>query len=219
MKERWKRNPQREERRNKNKLAWRNWIAHWTSNPEVVGSSPTVSFYSFTLSHFSFTHMHSFQQQNHSFIQTAHIQQLVKNWDGLHTSTTSDQETNEEKCAFYWIDAGSLSEEERLKRFKTGYWDASGKVVFMRDAHIAYLRRHCGELGTRYMSQASRYWCLVCSFMNSKPWLYFHVLNSLDLLNSEDISLYEGATASVNACYCGGGYAGSELEVEVLCSG
>ena len=25
-------------------LAWRNWIAHWTSNPEVVGSSPTVSF-------------------------------------------------------------------------------------------------------------------------------------------------------------------------------
>lgn len=39
---------QKEERRNKNKLAWRNWIAHWTSNPEVVGSSPTVSFYSFT---------------------------------------------------------------------------------------------------------------------------------------------------------------------------
>ena len=54
------------------------------------------------------------------------------------------------------------------------------------------------------------------SFMNSKPWLYFHVLNSLDLLNSEDISLYEGATASVNACYCGGGYAGSELEVGVV---
>lgn len=159
--------------------------------------------------------MHSFQQQ-HSFIQTAQIQQLVKNWDGLHTSTTNEQENNEEKCAFYWIDAGSLSEEERLKRFKTGYWDASGKVVFMRDAHIAYLRRHCGELGTRYMSQASRYCCMRYSFMNSKPWLYFHVLNSLDLLNSEDISLYEGATASVNACYCGGGYAGSELEVGVV---
>ena len=31
-------------------LAWRNWIAHWTSNPEVVGSSPTVSFpFSFSL--------------------------------------------------------------------------------------------------------------------------------------------------------------------------
>ena len=160
--------------------------------------------------------MHSFQQQQHSFIQTAQIQQLVKNWDGLHTSTTNEQENNEEKCAFYWIDAGSLSEEERLKRFKTGYWDASGKVVFMRDAHIAYLRRHCGELGTRYMSQASRYSYLRYSFMNSKPWLYFHVLNSLDLLNSEDISLYEGATASVNACYCGGGYAGSELEVGVV---
>lgn len=160
--------------------------------------------------------MHSFQQQQHSFIQTARIQQLVKNWDGLHTSTTNEQENNEEKCAFYWIDAGSLSEEERLKRFKTGYWNASGKVVFMRDAHIAYLRRHCGELGTRYMSQASRYSYLRYSFMNSKPWLYFHVLNSLDLLNSEDISLYEGATASVNACYCGGGYAGSELEVGVV---
>ena len=26
-------------------LAWRNWIAHWTSNPEVVGSSPTVSLH------------------------------------------------------------------------------------------------------------------------------------------------------------------------------
>ena len=26
-------------------LAWRNWIAHWTSNPEVVGSSPTVSLF------------------------------------------------------------------------------------------------------------------------------------------------------------------------------
>ena len=159
--------------------------------------------------------MHSFQQQ-HSFIQTAQIQQLVKNWDGLHTSTTNEQQNNEEKCAFYWIDAGSLSEEERLKRFKTGYWDASGKVVFMRDAHIAYLRRHCGELGTRYMSQASRYSYSRYSLMNSKPWLYFHVLNSLDLLNSEDISLYEGATASVNACYCGGGYAGSELEVGVV---
>ena len=24
-------------------LAWRNWIARWTSNPAVVGSSPTVS--------------------------------------------------------------------------------------------------------------------------------------------------------------------------------
>lgn len=160
--------------------------------------------------------MHSFQQQQQSCIQTAQIQQLVKNWDGLHTSTTNEQENNEEKCAFYWIDAGSLSEEERLKRFKTGYWDASGKVVFMRDTHIAYLRRHCGELGTRYMSQASRYSYLRYSFMNSKPWLYFHVLNSLDLLNSEDISLYEGATASVNACYCGGGYAGSELEVGVV---
>ena len=26
------------------KLAWRNWIARWTSNPAVVGWSATVSF-------------------------------------------------------------------------------------------------------------------------------------------------------------------------------
>lgn len=56
---------QKEERRNKNKLAWRNWIAHWTSNPEVVGSSPTVSFYSFTL--FSFTCILFNNNNTHSF--------------------------------------------------------------------------------------------------------------------------------------------------------
>ena len=47
-------------------LAWRNWIAHWTSNPEVVGSSPTVSF--LFSSHFFFL----IQYHNKQFISLIH---------------------------------------------------------------------------------------------------------------------------------------------------
>ena len=64
------------------------------------------------------------------------------------------------------------------------------------------------------MSQASRYF-LYTPLIHSKPWLYYHVLNSLDLLDAEDTSLYEGATASVEACYTDGGYAGGEFEVRM----
>ncbi|KAM7455644.1 hypothetical protein BLSTO_03594 [Blastocystis sp. subtype 1] len=136
-----------------------------------------------------------------SNVQLANVQSLQRNWDALDTKTTRDQQNNEEKCAFYLIPNDVLDPQQRIKRYELGYWDEKGQVRFMREAHIQYLKKHLGELGTRYMSQAS-----------SKPWLYYHVLNSLDLLDAEDTSLYEGATASVEACYTDGGYAGGEFE-------
>ena len=149
-----------------------------------------------------------------SNVQLANVQSLQRNWDALDTKTTRDQQNNEEKCAFYLIPNDVLDPQQRIKRYELGYWDEKGQVRFMREAHIQYLKKHLGELGTRYMSQASRYF-LYTPLIHSKPWLYYHVLNSLDLLDAEDTSLYEGATASVEACYTDGGYAGGEFEVRM----
>ena len=149
-----------------------------------------------------------------SNIQFASAQHLQKNWDGIITNTTTDQQDNEEKCALYLIPKDLVEPQLRKERYECGYWDEHGQVRFMKEMHIQYIKKHLGELGTRYMSQASRYF-LSLPVICSKPWLYYHVLNSLDLLDAEDPSLYEGATNSVEACYTDGGYAGGELEVMV----
>ena len=90
-------------------------------------------------------------------IETAQLTNITKKWDGIDTVTTQDQQENEEKCAFYQIPNNLLSEEEQRKRYLSGYWNSNGEVQFMRNKHIAYLKRHLGDLGVRYMSQASRY--------------------------------------------------------------
>lgn len=152
---------------------------------------------------------------NETNCEIAGVVDYCKNFDGYMTTTTIDQEGCEERCAAYLIPNDMLSKDELATRIKSGYFDENGDICFMRDQHIHYCRKHLGTLGGAYMSQCSAYLYFV-HFYIRKPWLYYYVLNSLDLLNAEAIDCYPQAINSIEACRCAlGGYAGSHLEVSL----
>lgn len=154
---------------------------------------------------------------NETNCEIAGVVDYCKDFDGYMTRTTIDQEECEERCAAYLIPNDMLSQDELATRIKSGYFDEHGNICFMRDQHIQYCRKHLGTLGGAYMSQCSAYFSFFPVFnKNRKPWLYYYVLNSLDLLNAEAIDCYPQAINSIEACRCAlGGYAGSHLEVSL----
>ena len=78
-----------------------------------------------------------------------------KKWDQVETETTLTQQGCEEACAYYFISNDLVPEEEQIERMKSGYWNSEGKVVFMREAHIQYLRNHIQYFGRKYIHQLS----------------------------------------------------------------
>ena len=51
-------------------------------------------------------------------------------------------------------------------------------------------------------------------FSLSLPWLYYHIINSFDLLNAEAVDIYDQVVSCLRACHSiFGGYCGNTFEV------
>ena len=84
------------------------------------------------------------------------------------------------------------------------------------DMHCSFLDKHCDVLPSKYESSASSYF-LIYLWSFRKPWLYYQILNSYDLLGKEHVSIYPNAEISIDACHtCFGGYGGGYYEVFVF---
>ena len=149
-------------------------------------------------------------------IMLAGVSDRVRPWDGLETRTTIDQKNCEEKCALYLIPQGFLTPDQLSKRYQDGFYDSDGNINLNIDMHCSFLDKHCGVLPSKYTSSASSYF-LIDLLTFRKPWLYYQILNSYDLLGKEHVSIYPNAEISIDACHtCFGGYGGGYYEVCVF---
>ena len=159
-------------------------------------------------------------QRDLSNIVRAEVEELQKIWDNLYTDTVYSQQECEEKCAHYLIPFHKLDEKERERLLSSGLVNELGEFQFIHSKHVNYLHSLSGSLGPAYSSQASSYFVLPGFIIYRRPWLCYHVLNSLALLGEEPRINREGALHSLDICRTmQGGYAGSYNEVDNTVNG
>lgn len=135
----------------------------------------------------------------------AGLQREARNFDGIKTETSVEQEYCEEKCALYYLPPSILL-AQRKDLFdswaESGFMGDSGEVYFMRDKHIQYLYNMSENSLAGY-----------CSFDGNKPWLYYHVINSLDIMQVSNKKLKDQSSKAVALCETvHGGYGGFSHE-------